>query len=142
MADRGSSIVWRALLYWLGMLAAIFCLGAFRESFVQPAIGELPAHQIGSAAAIVVIVLMARRFVTRTRVVPRQAMLVGAFWVLLTATFEFAFFHFIVGRPWDVLTADYDLSEGRLMGVLMLVTFAAPWAHAVLFRSRLASHVP
>ena len=89
MADRGSSIVGRALLYWLGMLAAIFCLGAVRESFVRPAIGELPAHQIGSAAAMVVVVLMARRFVSRTMVSPRRAMLVGASWVALTATFEF-----------------------------------------------------
>jgi hypothetical protein len=140
MADRVLSIVGRVLLYWLAMLVAMFCLGTLRELFLRPVIGELPAHQIGSAAAIVVIALFARRFISRTMVSPGRAVFVGAFWVALTATFEFGFFHFIVGHPWEVLTADYNLAEGRLMGVLMLVTFVAPWAYAVLFRNRWVSH--
>lgn len=140
MAIRGSSIAGRALLYWLGMLGAIFCLGTLRELFLRPVVGELPAHQIGSAAAIVVIALFARRFVSQTMVSAGWAMLVGAFWVGLTATFEFGFFHFVVGHPWETLTADYNLAEGRLMGVLMLVTLVAPWACAALFRNRGISH--
>lgn len=136
MVNRGVSIVGRASLYWFGMLVAIFCLGTLRELFLRPAIGELPAHQIGSAAAIVVIALFARRFVSQTMVSAGWAMLVGAFWVVLTATFEFGFFHFVVGHPWEMLTADYNLAEGRLMGVLMLVTLVAPWAFAVLVRNR------
>ena len=139
MTDRGFSIVGRALIYWLGMLVAVFCLGALRESFLRPAIGELPAHQIGSAAAIVVIALFARRFVSRTMVSAGWAIFVGAFWVALTATFEFGFFHFVAGHPWEVLTADYNLAEGRLMGVLMLVTFVVPWIFAVMSRKRTVS---
>ena len=67
-------------------------------------------------------------------------MFVGAFWVALTVAFAFGFFHLIAGRPREMLTADYNLAEGRLMGVLMLVTFVAPWVFAVMSRKRPVSH--
>jgi len=142
MSNRAFAIAGRAVLYWLGMLVAIFSLGALRESFLRPAIGELPAHQVGSLAAIVVVAFFARRFIRRTAATPRGALLVGGFWVVLTAMFEIGFFHFIVGHPWEALTADYNLAEGRLMGVLMLTTLAAPWLFAVWHRGRAVSRHP
>lgn len=131
MPSGWSFLARRALLYWLGMLAVIFCLSALREVVVRSMTGELPAHFIGTAAALVVIVLLARRFFARTVVTPGESLLVGAFWVALTATFEFGLFHYAMGVPWGTLLADYNILQGRLMGVLMLTTLLAPYAFAL-----------
>lgn len=131
MASGWSFLARRALLYWLGMLAVIFCLGALREGLLRPAVGELPALFAGTAAALVAIALFARRFVARTVVTAGESLLVGAFWVALTATFEFGFFHYAMGVSWEMLLADYNILEGRLMGVLMLTTLLAPYAFAL-----------
>jgi hypothetical protein len=46
---------------------------------------------------------------------------VGLLWLVLTVAFEFGFFHYVVGKPWDVLLADYNILRGRLW-VLVLAT--------------------
>lgn len=46
---------------------------------------------------------------------------IGLLWLVLTVAFEFGFFHSVVGKPRDVLLADYNLLRGRLW-VLVLAT--------------------
>ena len=53
----------------------------------------------------------------------RQALLIGLTWALLTASFDFGFGHYVDGKPWSELAADYDLSQGRVW-ILVLVWIA------------------
>ena len=52
--------------------------------------------------------------------------IVGALWVALTLTFEFIGGHFLFGKPWPELFADYNLFAGRIWIVVMIVTLFTP----------------
>jgi glyoxylase-like metal-dependent hydrolase (beta-lactamase superfamily II) len=48
----------------------------------------------------------------------------------LTVAFEFGFGHFIAGKSWDDLRADYDVFRGRLWVLVLLTTTVAPYLAA------------
>ena len=44
----------------------------------------------------------------------------------LTIAFEFLGGHYLFGRPWDTLLADYNLSQGRIWIVVLVATAVGP----------------
>jgi len=48
-------------------------------------------------------------------------------WLLLTLAFEFGFGHYVFGKPWSVLLADYRLDQGRIWTLVPVITLLAPW---------------
>jgi hypothetical protein len=53
---------------------------------------------------------------------------VGAGWAAATVAFEFVFGHYVNGDSWQTLRAAYDLTQGRLWTVDVLLIAAAPAA--------------
>jgi hypothetical protein len=103
-----------------GLIA--FGVGAVQEVLLRPRVGEPTAHAIGTpAVALVALVILA--YIRRAHASCARADLlrIGLLWLVLTVAFEFGFFHYVVGKPWDVLLADYNLLRGRLW-VLVLAT--------------------
>ena len=47
-------------------------------------------------------------------------------WLALTVSFEFLGGHFLFGQPWQRLLADYDLLDGRVWVLVLVVTALAP----------------
>jgi hypothetical protein len=116
-----------ALAVWLGFLVLAFDLGAMRELLVAPAIGEQAAHVVGTLVLVGVMLGVTAAFVRRTR--PRSLAdlwLVGLLWLALTVAFEFLFFHFAAGKPWEVLLADYNLLQGRIWLLVPLTELFGP----------------
>jgi len=56
----------------------------------------------------------------------KSLVLVGLLWLALTVTFELCFGHFVFGRSWQDLAADYDLRGGGLLLVGMIVLAFSP----------------
>jgi hypothetical protein len=90
-----------ALAVWLLLFVVAFSLGAVRELLIVPAIGEQPAHVVGTLAFVAVLLGITAAFVRRTRprCSPTDLWLVGLLLLALTVAFEFLFFHFIAGKP-------------------------------------------
>jgi hypothetical protein len=61
------------------------------------------------------------------RLSPREALVIGAAWLLCAIAFEFGFGHYVDGLSWTRLLSDYDLSKGRLLLVLWLVVGIGPF---------------
>src|SRR4051812_36179821 len=105
-----------AFAVWLLLFVVAFSLGAVRELLIAPAIGERLAHVVGTLAFIAVLLGITTVFVRRIR--PRCSLLdlwlVGLLWLALTLAFEFLFFHYAAGKPWEVLLADYNVLQGRI----------------------------
>jgi hypothetical protein len=120
--------VMKAAVAWLGMLGAVVLLGALREAFLRPAIGDLRAHQIGTLAACAAVVAIVASFVWNVRPTALQGIALGAAWVTLAVAFEIALG---AGRgvEWSRLWADYDVRRGRLLPLLWLTLLLSPyWA--------------
>ena len=117
-----------ALAVWLLLFVVAFSLGAVRELLIAPAIGEPSAHVVGTLAFVAVLLGITVAFVRRIR--PRCSLtdlwLVGLLWLALTLAFEFLFFHYAAGKPWEVLLADYNVLQGRIWVLVPLTELFGP----------------
>jgi len=55
-----------------------------------------------------------------------QALFMGITWVILTIGFEFIAGHYAFGNSWEKLLADYNILNGRIWSLVLLIEFIAP----------------
>ena len=60
----------------------------------------------------------------------------GLLWLALTLAFEWNFGHYVTGRSWENLAANYNLLHGGLMPVGLAIFAMTPW---IAWRLRQAS---
>ena len=117
----------RALVVWCLLLVIAILNGALRVAWLIPRLGDTWGHVVSTASLSAAIVLLAVCTIGWMR--PRtwgETWTVGAFWLGLTIAFEFLAGHYLFGRPWDALLADYNLSQGRIWIVVLVATAIAP----------------
>jgi len=102
----------------------VVSLGAVREKWLRSRFGELRAHQVGTLAAAVAVLLVA---LATVRWIGGPPLRIGVLWLGLTVAFEFAMGRLLMRHPWKRLLADYNLRAGRLWSVLLIVILVAPW---------------
>lgn len=120
---------------WFVLLLVAFGLGTLRELFLTPIVGDATAHVLGTLAVVVFFLGIMFLFVGRFwRGSSRPDFwLIGLMWLVMTASFEFLFFHFVVGKPWSALLADYNVANGRIWVLVLAATlFGPPLIHAIL----------
>ena len=123
-------MIGRALLAWLLMMAIETIHGVLRNRFLVPVIGDVGARQIGvliGSALILGIAVLLIGWIHPTS--ERSLLAIGALWLALTLAFEFGLGR-ALGRPWDAMLADYDLSRGGLLSIGMVVLGLSPWIAA------------
>lgn len=117
-----------AIVVWFVFLVVAFSLGTGRELLVRPLIGDYAAHIVGTLLVVIaflgIIVFFVQR--VRDRCTLRDFWLIGLLWLAMTVSFEFLFFHYVVGKPWDDLLADYNVAQGRLWVLVLLTTLLGP----------------
>jgi hypothetical protein len=94
-----------------------------REGLLRPRLGEPKAHVIGTLIAVVLMMLVIYAFIRRVHesCSMTDLILIGVIWLIMTVAFEFGFFHYVMGKPWETLLADYNVLRGRIW-VLVLAT--------------------
>lgn len=130
--------MFRYLQAWFTMLGVAMVNGGLRDLTYGKQMPELLANQLSCVSGIVllgvVIFLYMRHWALASA---RQAIYLGLFWMALTVAFEFLFFHFVGGRPWAELLANYDIAHGRLWPLVLLWVAAAPYIfHRYLLHGR------
>ncbi|MBU0622301.1 MAG: hypothetical protein KJ795_10665 [Gammaproteobacteria bacterium] len=118
----------RYLVAWLVLLAVAMLNGALREFTFGKYVSELAAHQLSCLIGILLFAVVIRQYVRLwPPVSAQQAWHIGLFWMVLTVVFEFLFFHYVAGHPWQVLLANYDMSAGRLWPLILIWVAVAPY---------------
>ena len=102
--------------------------GTFRNSFITPKVGEHAGHVISTIIFICVILAVTYLFISNLKInyTRTDLLLIGAFWLILTILFEFAFGHYVTGTSWNRLFADYNILKGRVWSLVLLTEFIAP----------------
>jgi len=114
----------RSLAVWFVMLVGASVNGALREAVLIPQLGDTAGRAMSTLMLCSLVLLLT--WSTIRWISPRstrEAWLIGGFWVALTLVFEFIAGHYLFGQPWNELTQDYDVLQGRIW-VLALVTIA------------------
>lgn len=120
----------RALWVWLGIVVVESVHGALRQAFLAPAIGDLPARQVGvivGSGLILAIAWLCIRWIDARR--PRQQFAIGAVWVALIVAFEVSL-GLALGYSRERMLSDYDIAHGGWMGFGLLCLLCAPWLTA------------
>ncbi len=120
-------IIARSLLIWLVLIGAEIIHGLLRAILLVPMIGEFRSNQIGVFAGsgiILVIAFLAIHWIGATQRL--ELLRVGTVWLVLTVVFEVVFGRFVLGLSWERIAADYNLLQGGLMPVGLLVLFVSP----------------
>jgi hypothetical protein len=115
----------RWIVAWVGAPVLAIVNGAARELAYKDHVGESTADQISVAPLIGLLALyfwiLQRRWPLAST---RDALSVGAVWVVLSVLFEFGFGHYVEGDSWADLFGNYDVTEGNIW-ILILVWIAA-----------------
>ena len=122
----------KILLYALGIWVVFLILAIVnaivRESIYAPRLGEDLGHAVSSIIAIIYTLAITYWFTDRIKadVIGTDLLWIGVLWLILTIIFEFGFGHYIMGRSWDYLLADYNILKGRLWSLVLLTMLIAP----------------
>jgi hypothetical protein len=120
----------RAFMVWLAILVLASVNGAVRDFGLTPVLGNTIARALSTillCALVLLVTWSAIGWIGPTD--GRQALSVGVMWLLLTLAFEFLGGHYAFRKPWAALLADYDVTQGRIWILALIVTlFAPPWA--------------
>ncbi len=123
----------KVLGFWFLLLVIAVASGGLRTSFLQPALGELRAHQAGTLIVCVVFAALIAWFTHAAALTPRQAIPIGVLWVIMTVAFETGMVRVWMGRPWSDVFADYNLLKGRIWPLVLLTLLVAPCIAACLW---------
>lgn len=117
----------RGFLVWLVIVFAESLHGTARRFLLEPYVGEFRASQIAVFTGAAIILAIAWAFVRWLRAGSRSQLLgVGLFWLVLTLGFEFLLGRLILGYSWERIGAEYNLLNGGLMPIGLLVLTVSP----------------
>lgn len=120
-------LLFRSFEVWLVIAAAESIQGVVRTAVLVPVVGDFRARQIavfsGSAIIVGIAIILRRWLAARTF---GSQLAAGAFWVGATLAFEVAVGRLAIGASWDRIRSDYDLSDGGLMPIGLVIMLFAP----------------
>jgi len=120
-------MITRTLVVWFALLALAIANGGFREAVLVPRLGLGMARAVSSVMLSLLIVGVGwgvTRWIGPATL--QDAWAIGAVWVALTLCFEFLGGHFLFGKPWPELLADYNLFAGRIWVLVLVATLMTP----------------
>lgn len=124
----------RAFLVWLVLMAAETVHGTLRQLLLAPRLGDRPARQVAVFTGSLLILSIVSLLFPRLRAEGNATLLrIGASWVGLTLVFEIGL-GFLFGRPREEIFWDFNLAQGGLLPLGMLVLLLSPWIAARLRR--------
>lgn len=127
----------RSLAIWLLIICAEIIHGILRAVLLVPLVGEFRSNQIGvftGSAIILAIAYFTIRWIGAKR--PKETLLVGMIWLVSTVAFEVLFGRLVLGVSWERIASDYNVLNGGLMPLGLLVLFFSPMIPAKLCGKR------
>lgn len=120
---------------WLLMVVAAIVNGTFRDFVLNkylPLNVALPLSGVFLSILIGLISTLSMRFIDRKSIVTYLG--IGMFWVTLTLVFEYTF-GFAKGMSFSEISQVFNVLEGNLFSLVLLVTLLSPVTVALLKRS-------
>nr|BDD47826.1 hypothetical protein 13 [Gammaproteobacteria bacterium] len=122
-----TTVLPRAALIWLLIALLAIANGALRDNVLSPLIGREAALPLSGVILSLIVLLVTYFSRNYLRIRDRAtAWLIGVQWVGMTLIFEFNFGHYVAGKSWAELMQTFNLFEGDLFLLVLLVSLTAP----------------
>jgi len=132
-SDKTSHVLARGFVVWLLIIVAETIHGIARTLLLEPLIGDFRARQVSiftGAAMIVVITFVFVRWIKGSGAL--DFILIGTMWVILTVGFEILLGRLMLDISWERIASDYNLFQGGLMLLGLVVMLLVPITMAKL----------
>lgn len=124
-----------AIGIWVGLVIIAILNATFREFVIAPNVGDYLGHLVSTATLLAAIAVVAYLYFNRlTDHSVSELVAIGLLWAALTVLFEFGFGHYVMGNPWTVLIADYNLLAGRVWSLVPLSMALFPFLFGWYFK--------
>jgi hypothetical protein len=122
---------------WCLLVIVMIANGIFRELVMRPRLGPAAAD-VASALLAAAVMLAGTWLFFRPLAHDSTAHLVraSALLVVLTVAFEFLFGHYVDGKSWSDLLANYAIWRGRLWPALLVLLALTPFLWGRWFAGR------
>ncbi|WP_197427876.1 hypothetical protein [Halogeometricum sp. CBA1124] len=122
---------------WVGLVVVALLNATFREVVLAPAVGDYAGHVLSTVSLLAALAVVAYLYFDRyAGHSARELVAIGLLWATLTVLFEFGFGHYVMGTPWSVLLADYNLLAGRVWVFVPIAMATYPFLFGRLFERR------
>lgn len=112
---------------WILMALTAILNGVLRETVLVSMLGTQTALPVSGMLLTVLVFLVTLILIPVIgRSDTKTYLRIGIYWLLLTLSFEFLFGHYIAGKPWLEILQVFNLKQGDLFSVVLLVTVFAP----------------
>ncbi len=130
-SDGILNVLSRGTVVWFVIIFVESLHGIARRILIEPFLGESRARQVSvfiGSIIILAITFVFVRWLKAARI--RDFLIIGIIWVGLTVSFEILLGRLAMGVSWERIAADYNLKDGGLMPLGLLVMLFAPLAMA------------
>ena len=115
------------MIAWLGGSVLGIINGSIRELVYKDRVGDATAHYLST---VILMVLLGLYFWWLEHRWPlpslRSALQIGLAWMIMTASFDFGFGHYVDGKSWAELAKDYDITAGRIWVAILAWIVVGP----------------
>jgi hypothetical protein len=124
---------YRSLLIWFLIMLAESVHGFLRGIWLTPLVGDFTARQISVFNGALLIFIITWIFIRWMNLKTKRSLLIaGTIWVLLTVIFEISLGKGVFQMSWERILSDYNLIEGGLMPVGLVLMLLSPLGAAKL----------
>ncbi len=137
-------VILKSVLVWLVFILAESLNGAARIFWLIPLLGDRIAHQVSFSIGSLLILMISTLFIRWLKAENSMQLLsIGLAWMLLTVLFEIGLGRFVFAYSWQQIAADYNLLQGGLMPIglvlLVLSPFIATKIRGILLERNIAN---
>jgi hypothetical protein len=120
-------LLFKAIAIWLMLIVTESLNGTIRELLLVPRLGKVQARRVSFLTATLLILAIATLMSPWLGMsqIP-QLLAVGVLWLILTVAFEVVLGRWGFGYSWQRIIADYNLFQGGLMSIGLVVLLLAP----------------
>lgn len=118
-------IILKSIAIWLLFIIAESINGVVRVLWLEPTLGHL-GHQISFVTASMLVLTIATLSAPWLQVSQLQRLGIGVLWSSLTFAFEISLGRLVFGYSWEKFLSDYQLSQGGLMAIGLILTMLSP----------------
>lgn len=105
--------------------------GLVRDELLTPSMGGSWALAVSGLTLSCLVLIVAYLLIPFIGIVRAGAYpLIGLLWAMLTLAFEYLFGHYVVGKTWHEIGQIFNLANGDLFIVVVIVTAFSPWLAA------------
>jgi hypothetical protein len=117
----------RILTAWVVIAVAMIANGIFRETLLKRVMSNGAAETLSVVLGVIIILLITRAFFRALVGLSLGTLAISALiFFTLTVAFEFLFGHYVDHKSWADLWANYEIWNGRLWPVALVIGSLTP----------------